>query len=79
MPTKVGRDGESRKLAGSEFQIFGAEIRKAREPNSRFIFNICRHQRWHCSYRQRGRPLLANRRLLLLFHASVAVCQYTSI
>jgi len=26
---------ESRILAGNEFQTFGAEIRKAREPNSR--------------------------------------------
>jgi len=35
MPAKVWSDGESRILAGSEFQVFGAEIRKAREPNSR--------------------------------------------
>jgi len=34
MPAKVGSDGESQILAESEFQIFGAEIRKACEPHS---------------------------------------------
>ena len=30
----VGIDGELRILAGNKLQIFGAEIRNAREPNS---------------------------------------------
>jgi len=34
MPTKC-RHGELRILAGNKFQIFGAEIRNARMPNSR--------------------------------------------
>jgi len=31
----VGSDGELRILAGNKFQIFGAEILNARDPNSR--------------------------------------------
>jgi len=31
----IRSDGELRILAGNKFQIFGAEIRNARKPNSR--------------------------------------------